>query len=204
MEDPNTQQQFQANVSHLPPLPLPTVSTLVNNFLLSSTRFLNGFVNSADEKLTAINGKIAKLECLLDGLDAKLGSVPDESESGGPMSDQVPADIPTANGGGTNTETNGPPTPPPGTTTTPSTVSQGSYVTTTTEVTELTTFGPPPGQRKAKDHPLYRPFFKQLKFGVPLQQVLLKAGLAGVSVGVLEGSAEDYIDFDGEDTDEGE
>jgi WASH complex subunit CCDC53 len=49
---------------------------LLNNFIVSSTSFLNTFTENAECKISKISNKITELEILLAVLEAKLNSVP--------------------------------------------------------------------------------------------------------------------------------
>jgi len=64
------------------PLPPAKVSLLLNNFVLSTTRFLNSFVTAADGKIREVGDRITDVEVMMAILEAKLASVPELEDVG--------------------------------------------------------------------------------------------------------------------------
>ncbi len=57
-------------------LPQRKTITLVNNFIINTTQFLNKFSYLCEEKLSTVSNQIEKLEITLNILEAKLASIP--------------------------------------------------------------------------------------------------------------------------------
>ncbi|GMH63282.1 hypothetical protein TrRE_jg809, partial [Triparma retinervis] len=97
MAETRTHQYTQAS-----PLPAATVSLLINNFVLNTSRFLNSFVQSCDEKLAGVSSKISNVETMMTILEAKLASVPDADPAEASTTDASAAPAPSpgpSNGG---------------------------------------------------------------------------------------------------------
>ena len=67
--------------SKVKPVPIPKTLLLVNNFVSSTTSFLNHFSNLCEEKLIYISEKVTELEIMLAMLEAKLRSIPQLCEA---------------------------------------------------------------------------------------------------------------------------
>lgn len=75
------------------PLPPSKVTLLLNNFILSTTRFLNAFVTAADEKIRNVSEKITDMEVMMSILEAKLASVPEVENVGETQNNTQPQQV---------------------------------------------------------------------------------------------------------------
>jgi hypothetical protein len=168
-----------------PPLPPAKVSLLLSNFVLSTSRFLNSFAETADESLRKIGNKITDVETLMAVLEAKLGSVPDD--------DYVPAPAPAeaaapggggeggggGGGGGTALDVN------------PAAATEvGGAEETTTALAVAS------NMIRRADHPDYAAFFKQMRIGAPLPAVQAKVSASGLDPEFLALDPEEMIEYD--------
>jgi len=64
--------QVATDFSKFDPVPHQTTLHLVNNFVLQTTRFLNRFSNTCEEKLAELSSDIQSLEISLSIVEAKL------------------------------------------------------------------------------------------------------------------------------------
>ena len=60
----------------VPPLPQAKTVTAVNNFVISTTQFLNKFSYLCESKLEEVHKNLQRLEITLNILEAKLSSIP--------------------------------------------------------------------------------------------------------------------------------
>jgi hypothetical protein len=75
---------------------------LINNFVVSTSAFINEFAEACETKISGVSSKINELEILLAVLEAKLGSIPGLDSVGAatnlpPLQKEaeVPANLPT-------------------------------------------------------------------------------------------------------------
>ena len=59
------------------PVPLRKTLVLVNNFMVSTVRFMNRFSTLCEEKLQIVSRDITRIETSLAILEAKMNSIPD-------------------------------------------------------------------------------------------------------------------------------
>lgn len=134
-------------------VPHQTTLHLVNNFVLQTTRFLNRFSLTCEEKLAEVSSGIQSLEISLSIIEAKLKikgleAAPATAPAPAPAAAPVQAAAPSTGASA-----------PPVAQATPQAVAEPE---------------PEPVQPagvKVKDHPSYKRFVKMLDLGVPLQAV---------------------------------
>lgn len=129
-------------------VPHQTTLHLVNNFVLQTTRFLNRFASTCEEKLAEVSSGIQSLEISLSIIEAKLkikgleaapAAAPAPTSAAAPPTAAAPSTAPPV------ADAAPPPEPEPEPV-------QAAGV-------------------KVKDHPSYKRFVKMLELGVPLQAV---------------------------------
>src|SRR5258708_4228014 len=92
-------------------VPYRKTITMVNNFVISTTEFLNKFSYLCEKKLEDVSQQIQKLEITMNILEAKLGSISGLEGSFTVVDNNVPTGTTMTT---TNTTTdNGIPPPPP-------------------------------------------------------------------------------------------
>jgi Ca2+-binding EF-hand superfamily protein len=144
-------------------VPINKTLVLINNFVVSTTTFVNDFAEACESKISAVSSKINELEILLAVLEAKLGSIPGLDSVGNatslpPLKEELPVapenlpDVASA------------PAPAPAAASAPS----------------------EPSGAVLKDDPDYGPFFKLLRVGVPMPVVKQKVQAAGLDPSVME------------------
>eukprot|EP01127_Copromyxa_protea_P000955 TRINITY_DN1088_c0_g1_i1.p1 TRINITY_DN1088_c0_g1~~TRINITY_DN1088_c0_g1_i1.p1 ORF type:complete len:210 (+),score=66.53 TRINITY_DN1088_c0_g1_i1:40-669(+) len=179
-------------------LPVENSSTLsmVNNFILTTTTFLNRFSYLCEQKLMTVSANIQQLEITLSLLESKLQSI----ESTGSTTTTTAA--PTAAGDGSQPVTatggppppgggppppgGGPPPPPGGAPPPPGGAPAAPAPPPEPEVPSLTW----------RRDPRYSKFFSLLEMGVPLGQIQRDMMLKGFDPSVLENptGASDYVE----------
>jgi Ca2+-binding EF-hand superfamily protein len=145
------------------PIPIHKTLLLVNNFVVSTSAFINEFAEACETKISGVSSKINELEILLAVLEAKLGSIPGLDSVGAatnlpPLQKEVevPANLPTVPSAA----------PEPAVAAAPAPAASAG--------------GPP-----IKDDPEYAPFFKMLRVGVPMPVVQQKAAASGLDPSLL-------------------
>lgn len=152
---------------------------LVNNFLISTTNFINQFSETVEKKISGISTKVTELEILLAVLEAKLNSIPGLEFSSAdlpPMqqsngTSHAPSPSPAGPGAA--------PAPPP--TSSSATAAAAAVAAPAAAPAEVK-----PAGVAAKDHPDYAAFFKMLRVGVPQQVVAGKMTAAGFNAAILD------------------
>jgi len=161
-------------------VPYRKTITLVNNFIINTTEFLNKFSYLCEKKLENVSQQIQKLEITMNILEAKLASIPG-LEGSVPIDNNVPPS-PEMN----NVSSSAPiPPPPPG----PGSYSSSSTTTTATISTiPVAPSEPEPNSDvlKVKDDPRYQPYFKMLRLGVVPENIKLQMRSRGVNPDLLD------------------
>lgn len=99
-------------------LPQRKTITLVNNFIINTTQFLNKFSYLCEEKLADVSNQIEKLEITLNILEAKLASIPGLEPVNIPEPTTTDVSAPVAPPS-MNSSDAPPPPPPPGSSSAP-------------------------------------------------------------------------------------
>uniref|UniRef100_A0A7S2E7E0 Uncharacterized protein n=1 Tax=Ditylum brightwellii TaxID=49249 RepID=A0A7S2E7E0_9STRA len=71
------------------PLPPSTTSSVINQYLSSTSRFVNAFVASADARLDSSSDKISALDIQIGLLESKLSSIPGLDDGGADLDEKV-------------------------------------------------------------------------------------------------------------------
>ncbi|GMH47969.1 hypothetical protein TL16_g10279 [Triparma laevis f. inornata] len=180
-----------------PPLPPSKVTLLLNNFILSTTRFLNAFVTAADEKIRNVSEKITDMEVMMSILEAKLASVPEVENVGETQNNTQQQQETAPTNAKTELATNPPQTEAqPTPTATENDVPGGGPGPPFDEATSQALV-PASTQIQACEHPSYKQFFKLLKIGAPLPAVQQKVVAAGLDPGFMEQEPTNMIDKPG-------
>ncbi|GMH84812.1 hypothetical protein TrST_g237 [Triparma strigata] len=182
------------------PLPPAKVTLLLNNFVLTTTRFLNAFAAAADEKIRIVSDKITDMEVMMSILEAKLSSVPEVENVGEtPQHEQQQEQQ-------EQQQQDTPPNTPvePQSTPTENDVAAGAPPPTSESTSQALV--PISTKIPASEHPDYKPFFKLLKIGAPLGAVQQKVVAAGLDPAFMEQEPTNMIDKPegGEDGEGGE
>mmetsp|Transcript_12984 Transcript_12984/g.26528 ORF Transcript_12984/g.26528 Transcript_12984/m.26528 type:complete len:190 (-) Transcript_12984:45-614(-) len=175
-----------------PPLPSSTVALLINNFVLNTSRFLNSFVKSADEKLAGVSSKISNVETMMTILEAKLASVPDVDPGTSTSADASASASASA------------PAPASSTPQQEQGTNESDIAAPAAEAETAIVPAADPNQIAVSQHPDYSAFFKQLKVGAPLPAVQMKVAAAGLDPSMLEMEPDTMIPYDGGGEEEGE
>ncbi|CAO1428248.1 unnamed protein product [Diamesa hyperborea] len=143
------------------------MQTFLNEFLITTTNFLNGFVSDVDERFYEFESKLSKIEGSLLIIEAKLASVPSRDEK--PIENLPVVPVST-------------------------TTKQEVKIETVTEVV-LEENSVQEISKKDDDNinliricddSLYKKYFKMLKVGVPLPAVKVKMGAEGLDGSLLD------------------
>ena len=103
-------EDLEKTEREIAPLELPKTVLLVNNFVYTTTEFLNNFVEVCEKRIVNVSDKLSNLEIQVQVLEAKLGSLPvDATDSSGSKPTTVPPPPSTT----TTTNTSTPPLPAP-------------------------------------------------------------------------------------------
>ena len=157
----------------VPPVPLPKTVLLVNNFIATTTRFLNHFSMICEDKLACVGDKIMQLEVNLTLLENKLQSVPhinDEVDSSKPAisTPAAPQSAPT---------------------------NQNTQANNTNDSSDNN--NPPPGMVRAKDHPDYASLYKLLSMVGNLDMVKAKATMSQLDPNFMDNPPDAFVPLDG-------
>jgi len=155
------------------PVPMALTLILINNFMISTTNFVNSFSETVEKKISNISSKVTELEILLAVLEAKLNSIPGLEFSSGDLP-------PTASSSSSSA---------PATSALPGALPSSSTAPAQAAPAAAAAAAPPPPPQQAgiaaKDHPSYAPFFKMLRVGVPQPVVTGKVAAAGLNPDIL-------------------
>lgn len=135
------------------PIPHRKVLIMINQFVVTTTRFLNRFANLCEDKLSAVSSDISKLQTTMSILETKLSSVPGLDAAATAADTSAIPDVEQSN---------------------PTSNSASTTSTTASTVAPATPSGPP-----AKEDPTYMAYFKLIRLGMPLEQVKLKCQAEG-------------------------
>ena len=188
------------SATKIPPVSVKASLILVNDFISSTTRFLNHFSSLCEERLRAVSRDITRVETGLVLLESRLLRVPGMEEAGLPPPTAVALVVPSgtigavgggaaggaaaapppppipAGGGASGGVTAAPPPPPPAT--------DSGVAAPPADAPP-----PPPPVARIDTHPDYAPLFKMLRLGVPMGNVKQKATALGLRTDVLEDPA---------------
>jgi WASH complex subunit CCDC53 len=142
------------------PIPHRKVLIMINQFVVTTTRFLNRFANLCEDKLSAVSSDISKLQTTMSILETKLSSVPGLDAAATAADTSAIPDVEQSN---------------------PTSNSASTTSTTASTVAPATPSGPP-----AKEDPTYMAYFKLIRLGMPLEQVKLKCQAEGNDPNVLD------------------
>jgi hypothetical protein len=108
------------DTSRSPPIPIKRTLVVVNEFITSTTRFLNHLYTLSEEKLQEVSAKIKRVETSLIIIESRLARVPGMEESCLPPPTSVSLFLPTGSislegggGGGSTSGGSGGSVPPP-------------------------------------------------------------------------------------------
>jgi len=156
----------------IPPIPYRKTVSLVNNFVINTTEFLNKFSYLCEQKLSKVTSEIERLEITLNILEAKLASIPGlEGAVQAAAAEEVPSmpvapsyqSAPISNGGGRDSEED-------------PEEEAGSQVVEAPRGSFL----------KVKDDPRFKSYFTLLRVGAPLTQVKMQMKAHGMDPTVLD------------------
>lgn len=181
--------------SRIKPVRIQKSLLLLNNFVATTSVFLNSFSESCEKKISAISSKVTELEILLAVLEAKLNSIPGLEFNSSDLPSAAAAAPPVA--APSSSQNNQPPSTsssdaPAPTNAPPAPAAPSAPAAESTTSTSIVVAGPPEGMVAAKDHPDYAGFFKMLRVGVPTPVVANKMSGAGLDASVLD-TPEKYI-----------
>ena len=152
------------------PIPHRKLLVMLNQFTVTTTRFLNRFANQCDDRLSRVSSDLSNLETTLAILEAKLSSVPGlEGAAAAADTSAIPdvaPDQPPAQSVGVGKPAAAPLQPagqPP-----------------------VAANPAPPAGPPAKDDPVYATYFKLIRLGMPLEQAKLKCQSEGNNPNVLD------------------
>lgn len=148
------------------PIPHRKTLVMINQFVVTTTRFLNRFANLCDDKLSAVSSDISKLQTTMSILETKLSSVPGLVAAATAADTSAIPDVEPQ-----QPQTQSTPTP------SPSTAAATSMDTSAASAPS----GPP-----AKEDPNYMAYFKLIRLGMPIEQVKLKCQAEGNDPNVLD------------------
>ena len=187
-------------------IPIPKLTTLMNNFICNTITHLNKLSVKGDEKLAEFDKKLNDLEIMTTLLEAKLNSLPEKITSTYPplqqctLDDVNPSIIPNVNSNveeGSGSGVPVPPPPPPPQPPQPDGINQQTEDKGDNENTENKdeeggeTGGDNVSPQEALDNFLkqnekYRTLDKMISYGVPLEGVRQKAKINGFDMDLLE------------------
>src|SRR3990167_6493584 len=169
----------------------------VNNFLITTTQFLNRFSIVCEDRLREVSNSLQRLEITMTILEAKLVSIPGLE---GITADTVPQAPQQIGGGEGDGPPPPPPPPPPGSGIPPPPPPPGSGIPPPPPPPGS---GPPPPPQEApeeeqatgityKKDPRYAHYFKMASIGIPEPQVKQKMQIEGVDPNILKF---DFLNF---------
>eukprot|EP01006_Ploeotia_vitrea_P019370 TRINITY_DN51555_c0_g1_i2.p1 TRINITY_DN51555_c0_g1~~TRINITY_DN51555_c0_g1_i2.p1 ORF type:complete len:221 (-),score=62.98 TRINITY_DN51555_c0_g1_i2:454-1071(-) len=187
------------------PIPFNKTLELVNKFVTHNVQFLNKFSVAAEDKLRATDSALSRMETTLRILEAKLGSIEGLDEEAPAAAAATPAAPAAPSGGGPPPPpggggpppppgAGGPPPPPGGGGAPPPPPPMGGGAPPPPP--PMGGGGPPPplggppppaaGGVLCKDDPKLEPFFKMLRFGVPVPAIKIKVQQAGLDPDLID------------------
>ena len=146
------------------PIPHRKLLVMLNQFTVTTTRFLNRFANQCDDRLSQVSTDVSNLETNMAILEAKLSSVPGlEGAAAAADTSVIPDVVPEQHAAAAPMQSAGVAAPP-------------------AQPADM----PQPGGPPAKDDPVYSTYFKLMRLGMPLEQVKLKCESEGYNPNVLD------------------
>ncbi|CAO1423956.1 unnamed protein product [Diamesa serratosioi] len=143
------------------------MQTFLNEFLITTTNFLNGFVSDVDQRFYEFDSKLSKIEGSLLIIEAKLASVPSRDEN--PIENLPEVPVSTT----TNKEIMNEKVP--------------EILQEVDSTIELSNKKDDNNNLiRICDDSLYKKYFKMLKVGVPLPAVKVKMGAEGLNGNLLD------------------
>ena len=181
-------------------IPIPKLTVVMNNFICNTINHLNKLSVKGDEKLAEFDKKLNDLEIMTTLLEAKLNSLPEKITSTYPQLEPVSLDdispvitnpISSANadvGVGSGSEVPNPPPPQPDQA---EDDKKDENVEQTSEGGEAEEGGDdlPPEEALEnflKSHENFRNISKMVKFGVPRQNIEIKAKASGFDMDLVQ------------------
>eukprot|EP01096_Ripella_sp_DP13-Kostka_P015944 TRINITY_DN761_c0_g1_i1.p1 TRINITY_DN761_c0_g1~~TRINITY_DN761_c0_g1_i1.p1 ORF type:complete len:235 (-),score=104.60 TRINITY_DN761_c0_g1_i1:139-819(-) len=166
-------QRAVINFETVDGVPLKKTISLVNNFVLSTTQFINRFAYLCEKKLAQVSKDVDNLELVLSLLEAKLQSIPGlegvtPATVAAPAASAPPAEPQASSSSNASPAVSASP-PPDEVQPLPATASQP----------------PPNGQPPNKENPLYVKYFKMLSYKVPMPQIVSLMRTNGVDPDIL-------------------
>jgi WASH complex subunit CCDC53 len=176
-------------VTEVKSLPHRRTLTHVNNFIISTTQFINRFSFLCEEKLSKVSRDIQRLEIVLAMLEAKLRSIPGIENAPKPQL----ADAPTLVNAGVSSVTYDTPntaaaTPviaQPTVATEATTAPPLTAAKTTSDLEQVPTEAAAPTTRY-RDDPQYALYFRMLDLKIPIVAVRQKMIMDGLDASVLD------------------
>ena len=151
---------------------LDLTAVAVNEFIQTTSEFLNSFATICEAKLIQMNNRLFELETSLSLIETKMDSVQQEpyynkgTEFQQKLMGKLSPSMPDSTGDAPKKEERAPDT---------------STLSSQQEISSSQMSG-----MMWKDHPTYAPFFRQLKFGVPIDAIKAKLSLSGLDPSVIE------------------
>mmetsp|Transcript_3147 Transcript_3147/g.6337 ORF Transcript_3147/g.6337 Transcript_3147/m.6337 type:complete len:211 (+) Transcript_3147:307-939(+) len=175
--------ESKINLSQVKPINYRVTASLVNQFIISTTQFLNRFGTRCDLKLRQVEENMHRINTTLNILEAKLGSIP-PSAAADNQSVQTPA-APSAAQPAAQPQ----PAQTPNTIDQTQTPAQAISTDQPSVVTPQAEAAPAPVVEqgpKLKDDPRYGRYFKMVRMGVPPPAVKVKMSAEGFDPSVLD------------------
>ena len=184
-------ENLEKTEQEIAPVELPKTVLLVNNFVYTTTEFLNNFVEVCEKRIVNVSDKLSNLEIQVQVLEAKLGSLPVDATN---STTSKPTTAPTPPSTSNNTDTastNATPPPPPAPNGAPPPPSSTNLEAPAVVQEEPKIEAEPAepvddGMCEAREHPTYKKFFKLAEMGAPKAQVQMQMGMAGLDATILD------------------
>lgn len=177
---------MQTNYEHIDPIPTNKTVVYLNNFIISTTQFLNRFSYLCEQKLAKVSRDVQRIEITMSILETKLSSIEGIDKAPQPPSTSTSTPSTTQP---TNSTGEVPP-PPTGGNIPPPPPQQGNDNNSNTNAP------PPPPQIqeenfvKVKNDERFKKYFKAIEIGAPVPQIEMRMKGDGINPSILNHAEE--------------
>lgn len=163
------------NYEEIDPIPINKTVVFLNNFIISTTQYLNRFSYLCEQKLSKVARDVQRIEITMSILETKLQSIEGIDKVSGPSSTTSS----TTSTNQTNVEENQSNIPPP-------------------PNTDMNSVPPPPPENfiKVREDERFKQFFKALDMGAPYPQIEMRVRGEGINPQILNCGDERADSFD--------
>ena len=166
------------NYEEIDPIPVNKTVVFLNNFIISTTQYLNRFSYLCEQKLAKVARDVQRIEITMSILETKLSSIDGIEKISAPTNtnNNITTNQVDNDNNGNNGNSTAPPPPPP----------------------MDSNFVPPPPENfvKLKEDDRFKQFFKAIDLGAPFPQIEMRLKGEGINPSILSQGEERADLFD--------